>query len=559
MNVFSNINTAIGKIINNVDDVNSLKYYQPTRLNDGDTVIVAGLNSLTAKGGMFAWDETSTATPDNIEVIQPNFAIGKGRWLRIIGAEGPAGPSGPQGAGLASVMAPTGSTLIGYRGRTVAAKLNDTVSVKDYGAVGDGVVDDTAAIQSAIDFLNTLGGGTLMFPSGTYKVSAPIRMRDRITFEGVGGHAGSLVAGVHSGAIFQAVGDNPNSIIEYVTFRGMALTGSGCIAILMGTNMDYLSRLFVTDCHFYGDLAFGIDGNLIFAVIEKSTFGYYGTAGAISRHIRSTGRATNVSNNNTLMFNRFYQARGIASVEWENGSDLEAHRNNWEQNSTLPLLLKGMPSTELTRNFFEGNQNTEMDIQVAAGSALVDSSPLILYGNTFVPPSNIKRLIHFDVTMSAWTFEYNTGTSMAGKLVTNSMVGLKASLLNMFPDLTFPSKQVVSTQETGSWNIVDASGSSLAYSSAGSWERQGNHVDVEIQFSFPANANNGNNSFGGLPYACTTVAVGHVLSNVTGGIQVATNAGSNTATFFSPGSLATLTNGQLSGKTIYLTLRYQVA
>jgi len=34
--------------------------------------------------------------------------------------------------------------------RTVESKLQDVVSVKDFGAVGDGVADDTSAIQAAM-------------------------------------------------------------------------------------------------------------------------------------------------------------------------------------------------------------------------------------------------------------------------------------------------------------------------------------------------------------------------------------------------------------------------
>jgi hypothetical protein len=54
--------------------------------------------------------------------------------------------------------------------RTVENKLKDTVSVKDFGAVGDGVADDTAAIQAAI----VLIGRTVFIPKGTYKVSATL-------------------------------------------------------------------------------------------------------------------------------------------------------------------------------------------------------------------------------------------------------------------------------------------------------------------------------------------------------------------------------------------------
>lgn len=55
---------------------------------------------------------------------------------------------------------------------TVQAKLRQTVSVQDFGAVGNGTTDDTLAIQAAINALSASGvGGTLLLPAGAYKIT----------------------------------------------------------------------------------------------------------------------------------------------------------------------------------------------------------------------------------------------------------------------------------------------------------------------------------------------------------------------------------------------------
>lgn len=53
--------------------------------------------------------------------------------------------------------------------RTVQVKLGDFLSVKDFGAVGDGVTDDTLALNTAFSSAYTLGK-MLFFPKGTYGV-----------------------------------------------------------------------------------------------------------------------------------------------------------------------------------------------------------------------------------------------------------------------------------------------------------------------------------------------------------------------------------------------------
>jgi hypothetical protein len=48
------------------------------------------------------------------------------------------------------------------------------VSVKDFGAVGDGTTDDTTACQAASDRVKARGGGWVFWPKGTYKITSPI-------------------------------------------------------------------------------------------------------------------------------------------------------------------------------------------------------------------------------------------------------------------------------------------------------------------------------------------------------------------------------------------------
>lgn len=56
---------------------------------------------------------------------------------------------------------------------TLRKKLDSyAVNVKDFGAKGDGVTDDTVAIQTAIFYINSIGGGTLYFPNGVYMIKA---------------------------------------------------------------------------------------------------------------------------------------------------------------------------------------------------------------------------------------------------------------------------------------------------------------------------------------------------------------------------------------------------
>jgi len=66
--------------------------------------------------------------------------------------------------------------------RTVESKLQDVVSVKDFGAVGDGTTDDTSAITNALGALAV--GQVLYFPPGTYKIISDITITKPVGIRG---------------------------------------------------------------------------------------------------------------------------------------------------------------------------------------------------------------------------------------------------------------------------------------------------------------------------------------------------------------------------------------
>jgi hypothetical protein len=79
-------------------------------------------------------------------------------------------------------------------------------NVRDYGAAGNGKASDTAAIDRAITAANAAGGGTVRFPSGTYRSPNSIHMKSNVTLRL---DSGATIMGA-SGSGYDKPEPNPN-------------------------------------------------------------------------------------------------------------------------------------------------------------------------------------------------------------------------------------------------------------------------------------------------------------------------------------------------------------
>jgi hypothetical protein len=128
---------------------------QPPSANDADSI-------------MYEQGYTVTAGSFVVGKIYRIVSVGTTNFT-LIGAT-----SNTVGAHFIATGAGTG-TGTAELSQTVETKLRQTVSVKDFGAVGDGVTDDTAAIQAAINYCNT-SGAILMGAPGDYRVTSTLVM-----------------------------------------------------------------------------------------------------------------------------------------------------------------------------------------------------------------------------------------------------------------------------------------------------------------------------------------------------------------------------------------------
>jgi hypothetical protein len=94
-----------------------------------------------------------------------------------------------------------------------------SLNVLDFGAVGDGVADDSAAIQAAINAIPVIGG-EVYFPGGTYLVNTKITLKGRLSLIGESRNNTTIKAGTVGMTVLEQNGSAYNMRIKHLNIDG---------------------------------------------------------------------------------------------------------------------------------------------------------------------------------------------------------------------------------------------------------------------------------------------------------------------------------------------------
>jgi hypothetical protein len=453
--------------------------------------------------------------------------------------------AGAIGADLANLTDPTkGTALVGFKlnatgsvGRTLSSKLQDRVSVKDFGATGDGTTDDTAAIQAATTWAGGLGK-QLYFPIGNYLYSG-ITMAAGQSCSFIGESTANTILTLNSGT---AIGFNCATELsvtfEKLTFSYKAgVTGSAgsFIALPGGATMNANSRfrhlqmnnpwiginatgayVWVADTCFIGNYlsAAIVVGNSFVgdagdSTIKECLFTTVSTTAKAILHLSSGG--LRINNNKCIGGFAFYQLSLAAGV---NTSDLLVTGNSIEGTASSGLLAGRQGSTGTFSNItITGNQFAGIQFPVNFNDGTAGwLSKITITGNAIpIGPNgvgvNLSASQNFIVAGNA--FSGGNPACVAVTVAASSSGGTIGS--NNYSGCTVAISNLSTTTDVVKKVLQGVSGTVVCSTAAGSV------FTGTVAVAFPANF------FGSSPLVTVTVSAGG--GGISGAVSGVTGSG----------------------------------
>lgn len=326
----------------------------------------------------------------------------------------------------------------GGTARTIQAKFAEIwISVKDYGAVGNGVADDTSAIQAAINAVKALGGGVVYFPPGTYKTSSALSLTSAtgVRYVGAGSRASTVATSSTTADTFLFTGCTSCAVENLRIAPNVANSGSGIE--LAGATVDFvINGLTMKSNHDVGILIAGtsnayVTGSSIIGVVEdvyisgsnKPTVFNYSTFGGVTKGLSLALSAQDVYVTNSW----FFGSTGIEFVNGLTGTRFVFVGNPTLGNCSTPLSIgtstlpvyrqwgngidavsfSGATGTTLTPVLYKGNEVLLTASSGGAGTVTV-GAPAILPGTSSADVNLYWDLVLKGAAGGNATFDFST-------------------------------------------------------------------------------------------------------------------------------------------------------
>jgi Pectate lyase superfamily protein len=210
----------------------------------GTTISTTAFNALTAD---LATGLTNAITRDGQSPATANIPMG-GNKITGLAAGTTSGDSLRFEQVLSTTTSETTLPFIasgtGAVATTVQAKLREIVSVKDFGAIGNGSTNDYAAVQAAITAVTAAGGGIVFFPAGTYLCNSQLVIADAAKVTLAGTNRASVIKKGFNGALI-SLGSECWIDGVYIDGNGGTYTGTG-VSITTGA-LDNVSWRRITN------------------------------------------------------------------------------------------------------------------------------------------------------------------------------------------------------------------------------------------------------------------------------------------------------------------------
>ena len=320
-----------------------------------------------------------------------------------------------------------------------AAAVGPVFNVSDYGATGDGVTDDTAAIQATITACGAAGGGTVYVPAGVYLISSTLTISaDNVQMVGASWGAQLMAAAAFAANTPMLYVTAPATGFRYgIKVADLRLFGNS-VASLNGIRLDstYHALLDHLRMEYVLGTAFDLNGsssyfgaytNIVncevsnggagtgmlttnheFITVQGGLFAWYNSAGGIAINTRSTStRILGVTFDqcDTAVQVFFCQATQVCDCQFDRGT-------------THFILLEGSAQGVVTGNSFHtfvgtGAKNI-IDVNNSANATNI-------VANNAVIPS------------SGWTGGFAVevaGTGAGNTYVNNETAGLAITLVS---------------------------------------------------------------------------------------------------------------------------------